>query len=169
MRALLLTADPSLGSLFWGSAENLALKPNPIRDSQSISDLLNQGKYEAVLLDADTLFRLSVSYGRVVLVRNAVIFAVATKARDNEEAPQRGAHFLFRRPIDAAEIRRALRSEYDLMIGESRRYFRCKTKLHFGYYSMENIEVWTVCCCRHGTIRAYAKPREYSSTAPRRA
>ena len=35
---------------------------------------------------------------------NAVVFVVASKAKDSEQALERGAHFLLRLPIDATEM-----------------------------------------------------------------
>ena len=132
MHALLLTADSSLVATFTQISEELGIGAELAGTFQDVSGRLDAGKYEAVLLDADTVPSAIPVIGAVQeshSSKNAVIFVVATKAKDGEQALERGAHFVLRRPLDAPEIRRTLRAAYDLMIGESRRYFRCSAEL----------------------------------------
>ena len=132
MHALLLTADSSLFATFTRISEELGIGAELVGTLQDVSGRLNGGKYEAVLLDADTV---PSAIPLISVVResrsskNAVVFVVASKAKDGEQALECGAHFVLRRPLDAPEIRRTLRAAYDLMVGESRRYFRCSAEL----------------------------------------
>jgi CheY-like chemotaxis protein len=132
MHALLVTADSSLVATFTQISEELGIRTEPVGNVQNVSGRLNSAKYEAVLLDADTVPSAIPVISAVRESRSsthAVVFVVASKATDSEQALERGAHFLLQRPIDAPEIRRTLRAAYDLMLGESRRYFRCKAEL----------------------------------------
>jgi len=132
MHALLLIADSSLFATFTRISEELGIGAELVGTLQDVSGRLNGGKYEAVLLDADTV---PSAIPLISVVResrsskNAVVFVVASKAKDGEQALECGAHFVLRRPLDAPEIRRTLRAAYDLMVGESRRYFRCSAEL----------------------------------------
>src|SRR6266496_3025505 len=131
-RALLLTADSSLDGSFSEIYRELNIHTESVKDFREAADRLNRGKYEAVVLDADTVTSAMLELSELrdsFSNRSAVRFVVATKAKDNEQALERGAHFLFHRPVRDAEIRSTLHSAYDLMVSESRRYFRSNAQL----------------------------------------
>jgi PilZ domain len=98
---------------------------------EGIPEELRTLKYEAVLLDFDT-----VPQTRAILEflrenpsnRSAVVFAVATGAAQKQEALDNG-EFMFECPITAKDIRHAVRAAYGLMTRERRRYFRCAVEL----------------------------------------
>lgn len=132
VRALVLTADPLLITTFGGVSSELGIQAESSDDSNEVSLQLNRARYEALLLDFDT-----VSGAGPVLAsvresrsnRDTVVFAAATNATHIDQALQGRAHFLLRRPIEPVAIRRTLYAAYDLMLGGHRRHFRCAANL----------------------------------------
>lgn len=132
IRALLLTADPVLITTFTGVSSELGIQAESSEDSGEVSEQLNRARYEAIVLDFDTVagagpVLASVRESRSN--RDTVVFAAATNATNIDQALQGRAHFLLRRPIDAPVIRRSLYAAYDLMLGGHRRHFRCTANL----------------------------------------
>src|SRR5438874_445611 len=127
MNALLVTADSSLINTFADLSRDLGVETHTCQSTQEISIQLNGAKYEALVLDFDT-----VRDARPILAtaresrsnKNAVVFAVATQAKHMEQALEDRAHFLLKRPIDSNEIKRTLDTAYDLMRRENRQSFR---------------------------------------------
>lgn len=132
IRALLVTPDPWLVRHFTSVCGELGIAAQSSGTTHGVPEELGQTKYEAVLVDFDTvpetltiLEGVRESRGN----RNSLVFAVATDTAHRHLALLRGANFIFERPIDANEIRRVLFAAYDLMVRESRRYFRCTAEL----------------------------------------
>lgn len=132
MRALIMTADAALVESFTQICRELGLDVESVADLQNTLDRVNRRKYEAVLLDADTVgaaLPVLAAVRESPSNRGAVAFVVATQMQENLLAFSRGAHFVFRRPLNDSEIRRACRAAYDLMLDESRQYFRTRANL----------------------------------------
>lgn len=132
IRALLVTPDPWLVSNFTSACGELGIEAQSSSKIHEIPDELAQAKYEAVLVDFDTVPETPTIMGGVRESRgnrNALVFAVATNTAHRHQALRQGANFIFERPFDANEIRRVLYAAYDLMARESRRYFRCTAEL----------------------------------------
>ena len=132
IRALLVTPDPWLVSNFISLCRELGIAVQRSATLEGVPEELGQAKYEAVLVDFDTvpatptiLAGVRESRGS----RNALVFAVATDTAHRHQALRQGANFVFERPLDGKEIRRVLYAAYDLMARESRRYFRCSVEL----------------------------------------
>jgi len=132
IRALLLTADPLLITTFTGVSSELGIQAESSEDSDAVSHQLNRARYEAVVLDFDTVSDAGPVLASVHQSRSnkeAVVFAAATNATHINQALQGRAHFLLRRPIEAPVIRRTLYAAYDLMVGGHRRHFRCTASI----------------------------------------
>ena len=132
IRALLLTADPLLRTAFIGVSSELGIQAESSEDSQVVSHQLSQERYEAVVLDFDTVsdaVPVLTSIHESRSNKDAVVFAAATNATHINQALQGRAHFLLRRPIEPPVIRRTLYAAYDLMLGGRRRHFRCPVSI----------------------------------------
>jgi FixJ family two-component response regulator len=132
IQALVLTADASLVTSFANLSRELGIEARGSGDSQHISDQFNGEKYEALVLDFDTIPTAKSVLGllrKAPRNKNTVVFAVATNLEHREEALREGAHFLLQRPIDASTMRETLHAAYDLMRVERRKYFRCVADL----------------------------------------
>ncbi len=132
IRALLVTPDPWLVNNFTTLCAELGIAAQRSATIHDVPEELGQAKYEAVLVDFDTVLETPAIMGGVRESRgnrNALVFAVATNTAHRHEALRQGANFIFERPLDANEIRRVLYAAYDLMARESRRYFRCTAEI----------------------------------------
>lgn len=132
VRALVLTSDPLLVTTFSGVSSELGIQAESSDDSNQVSLQLNRARYEAVVLDFDTVAGAGPVLACVRESRSnkdTVVFAAATNATHIDRALQGHAHFLLRRPIEALAIRRTLYAAYDLMLGGHRRHFRCAANL----------------------------------------
>lgn len=132
IRALIVTPDPWLLKHFEGVCKELGIEAQSSGTTGCIPEEIRQAKYEAVLVDFDTVPETPTIIGGVRESRrnrNALVFAVATDTAHRHQALRQGANFIFERPLDANEIRRVLYAAYDLMVRERRRYFRCTAEL----------------------------------------
>ena len=112
IQALLVTPDPSLVTVFTAVCRELGIEVRTTAGNDGIVEELQKAKYEGILVDFDTApdpTPMLDALRRNPSNRNAVAFAVATKADDRREALENGINLLFHRPLDAREIRRALR------------------------------------------------------------
>ena len=131
MRALLLTTDPLLVSTFTKVSQQLGIEAQSAGDIGNVLQQLSSSKYEALVLDFDTAAASPLLDGvrRNRTHYGSVIFALTSNAELRDRVLQEGAHFLLKRPIETAEIRRTLDAAYDFMLGERRQYFRCAAHL----------------------------------------
>jgi hypothetical protein len=130
--ALLVTPDPWLVNNFVSVCGELGIEAQKSVTTSGVPEELEQAKYEAVLVDFDIVPEtppILASVRESPSNRNALVFAVATDTSHRHQALRQGANFIFERPIDPNEIRRLLYTAYDLMVRESRRYFRCTAEL----------------------------------------
>jgi hypothetical protein len=132
IRALVVTPDPWLVKSFIDVCTELGIQAQRSATTAGVPQELAHTKYEAVLLDFDTvpetmtiLAAVRESRGN----RNALVFAVTTDTANRHQALQQGANFIFERPLAANEMKRVVYAAYDLMARESRRYFRCSAEL----------------------------------------
>jgi len=131
IRTLLVTPDAWLVKNFTDISRELGIDAQKSDKAGGVPEELGRTKYEAVLVDFDNVPDTLPILARVresPANRNAVIFAVAS-GTSREQALQQGANFVFERPLEPKDIRRALYAAYDLMARERRRYFRCTAEL----------------------------------------
>jgi CheY-like chemotaxis protein len=128
IQALLVTPDPFLVTAFTAVCRELGIEVRTTAGNEGIIEELQKAKYEGILVDFDTAPDPTLmldALRRSPSNRNAVAFAVATKADHRRQAQENGINLLFHRPFDAREVRRVLHGAHDLMVRERRRYFRC--------------------------------------------
>jgi DNA-binding response OmpR family regulator len=131
-QALVFSADTRLIESFTTVFGELGIEAQSSGEYHSVRDRLESEKYDALVLDFDTVLAAKsvLSTLRTVLHnRNAVVFAVATGIQPREEALRDGAHFLLQRPVVPSGMRETVRAAYDLISAERRRYFRCAAEL----------------------------------------
>src|SRR2546427_6442601 len=132
IHALLVTPDPWLVMNFTDVSRELGIDAQRSGKTGGVPEELGRAKYEAVLVDFDTVpetLAILASVRESPANRNALVFAVATDIGHLEQALRQGATFIFERPLEAAEIRRVLYAAYDLMARQRRLYFRCTAEL----------------------------------------
>lgn len=127
LRLLLLSADPFLVNTFVNASVQLGIEVESSKDCQQVSDQLNRSRYEAVVLDFDTVpdaRPMLASFREGRFNKNAVALVVATDQARTGQVLDR-AQFLLRRPIETSSVKKTLNAAYELMRGERRRHFRC--------------------------------------------
>jgi hypothetical protein len=133
IRTLVVTRDSGLASTFSQiSGEFGIAAQRTVNTSTNIPEELGLAKYEALLLDFETVpqtMPILTSLRRSPANKNVVIFAVVGSADSKRRARDEGATFLLERPLGGPEIRRVLQAAYGLMTRERRRYFRCLVEL----------------------------------------
>lgn len=132
VRALLVTPDKALDSVFTGIARELGIVTESSQGEEGIPIEVRRDKFEALVIDFDQVREAGTA---LAVLRanpsnqNAVIFAVATESDEKQLALSHGANFVLARPVDVKELRRTLYAAYDAMTYERRRYFRCTAEL----------------------------------------
>lgn len=132
LRALVVTLDSWLVTTFTETSKEFGIEAQRSASCCGVPDELLREKYEALLLDFDTVPDTSPileSARGSPSNRKTVVFAVATTSEHRKQALEQGANFIFERPLATQEIRRVLYAAYGLMTRERRRYFRCTAEL----------------------------------------
>lgn len=127
LRALIVTHDPWLSTTFRELSSEFGIDAQT-RSSQGVLEELGRERFEAVLLDFDTVSETTpilTTLRGIPSNKTAVVLAVATGVERKRHAFDSGANFVFERPLKVDELRRTLDTAYGLMQGERRRYFRC--------------------------------------------
>jgi DNA-binding response OmpR family regulator len=128
LRALVVTQDPWLIMTFKAVSRDMGIAAETSTFTQQLPHELERDRYEAVLVDYDTVGDTISDLGSIrgsSSNKNIVVLAVATDARRREQALNDGVRFLLVRPFESKEIKQKLDTAYDLMKRERRRYFRC--------------------------------------------
>ena len=128
IRALMVTGDSSLVANFTQLSKEIGMDAQPSASTVGIPDELSSSKYEAVLLDFDTVPDAMPILAAVRQSRSnqkAVVFAIASEAAQGKKVLEKGANLRLERPLEPIQIRRVLHAAYDAMVRERRRYFRC--------------------------------------------
>lgn len=132
LKALLLTHDEATLTGFQAVCSELGIDAQQWPLTEDVHSHLNQNKYAAVVVDFDNR-RTGEEYLPALqqseVNRNCVLVAVATNARNLEQALHYRAHFVLKRPLLKTDIRRTLRSAYDFMLTDRRRAFRSSSIL----------------------------------------
>jgi DNA-binding response OmpR family regulator len=132
VRALVVTQDQYLTSLFSGISRELGIVVDVFEGEKATFPEFGREKYEALVIDFDCVHDAGLglaAFRRSPSNKNAVVFAVATESYEKKLALQHGATFILQRPLEVKDVRRAIYAAYDAMTRERRRYFRCSAEL----------------------------------------
>ncbi len=126
--ALLVSNDATTIKQLRESMQQFDMSPEVCSDVPAALALLNQRKFEAVIVDLllgaqanEVLDKVRRSPSN----RTAVIFTVSEGDTETAGAFKAGTNFVLRRPLYSASIGRSLKVAYGLILRERRRYFRC--------------------------------------------
>lgn len=132
LKALIVSPDTKATAVFVQMFQDLGVIAQSCADQASASERFAQAKFEAVVLDLDTILELvpfvqTVRQGRTN--RNTVVLAVATNASAKKRASAHGASFVVERPLIEEHLLPMLRAAYGFMLQDRRRYFRLVIEL----------------------------------------
>jgi CheY-like chemotaxis protein len=132
LKALIVSPDAKTTAVFVQIFQDIGVIAQSCADQASASERFAQAKFEAVVLDLDTIlervpFVQTLRQGRTN--RNAVVLAVATSASAKKRASELGASFVVERPLTDGRLLPVLRAAYGFMLQDRRRYFRLVIEL----------------------------------------
>jgi len=126
--ALLVSNDAATIRQFSESMRQLAMSPEICAEVPTALGLLNQRKFDAVIVDLQLGGHANAVLERVRLSpsnRTAVLFTISDSDAETAIAFKAGSNFVLRRPLSLTSIDRNLKVAYGLIVREQRRYFRC--------------------------------------------
>jgi len=135
---LLLSNDAAAIGHLSVSMQQLAMSPEVCCEVSAGLVLLNQRKFEAVIVDLQLGDQAKAVLEKIRLSpsnRTAVLFTISDSDAETAAAFKAGTNFVLRRPLSRAEIDRSLRVAYGLIVRERRRYFRCPVEIPAAIYS----------------------------------
>jgi CheY-like chemotaxis protein len=125
--ALLVSSDPITIQQFSLALQELSISPDLCQEAVGAVQLLNQRKFDAVIVD----LQLGEQCGRILdevrvspSNRTAVTFAIGGDNAGSTASFRRRTSFVFERPLSAQSIRSTLKPAYGMILRERRRYFR---------------------------------------------
>jgi ActR/RegA family two-component response regulator len=130
--ALLVSKDAATIKQLSESMQKLAIFPEVCVEVPTALVLLNQRKFDAVIVDLQLRGQANVvveKARRSPSNRTAVIFTVSDSDAETVSAFKAGCNFVLRRPLSLTSIGRSLKVAYGLILRERRRYFRCPVKI----------------------------------------
>ncbi|MGA7924823.1 MAG: PilZ domain-containing protein [Candidatus Sulfotelmatobacter sp.] len=125
--ALVVCKDARTRQLILESLQPLAIRPEFCEEGFVAASLLDQQKFEAVIVDLllgdeSLLVLAKLRFSRAN--RTAVTFAITTGS-EAQTSPRPDSTFVLERPLSAALLNQTLRAAFGLVVRERRRYFRC--------------------------------------------
>jgi ActR/RegA family two-component response regulator len=129
---LLVSNDAATIEQLQETMRNFAMLPELCDDVPTSLVLLNQSKFETVIVDLRLGGQVSSVVEKVRSSRSnrtAVVFTVSDSDSETAGAFKAGSNFVLRRPLSSTSISRSLKVAYGLILRERRRYFRCPVKI----------------------------------------
>lgn len=130
--ALLVSNDATTIKQLSESMRQLAIFPEVCVEVAPALVLLNQRKFDAVIVDLQLRGRANAVVEQVRQSpsnRTAVIFTVSDSDAETVSAFKAGCNFVLRRPLSLTSVGQSLKVAYGLILRERRRYFRCPVKI----------------------------------------
>ena len=127
-RTLLVSSDAATVQQLSEAMQQLALYPEVCLEVPIALRLLNNQKFEAVIVDlllGESAHAILEEARTSRSNRRAVIFTISGNPTGTAGAFRAGSSFVLERPLSMASISRMLKAAYGLIVRERRRYFRC--------------------------------------------
>ena len=127
---MLVTRDPALVATVSDSSNDRETEIEIVQHALQASGNLQHAKFEGVMLDCDSVSGASDILASLLASRsnrNAVVVTIATGAVAEEF--KKYSHFMLRRPLKPAFVRKTFGVVHSLMRREFRRYFRCSVEI----------------------------------------
>ncbi|MGA6988552.1 MAG: PilZ domain-containing protein [Terriglobales bacterium] len=130
--ALLISDNVATIEQLRASMEHYAMSQEVCAEVPAALALLNQRKFEAVIVDLHLAGQANAVLEKVRRSpsnRTAVIFTVSENDAETSSAFKAGSNFVLRKPLSPTSVDRGFRVAYGLILRERRRYFRCPVKI----------------------------------------
>jgi ActR/RegA family two-component response regulator len=129
---LLVCDDAATITQLSESMQQLAMSPEVCAEVSTALVLLNQRKFDAVVVDLQLGAQANTILERMRLStwnRTAVLFTISDSDAETTSAFKAGSNFVLQRPLSPISIDRSLKVAYGLIVRERRRYFRCPVEI----------------------------------------
>jgi len=129
-RTLLVSQDPTIIAELTECMGRFAISTEVCADLDIAFGLLNQQKFEAVIVDLKLGQQSSALLEKVRLSpanRTAVTFAITDSG--GQVPKSEATNFVMERLLSPSSVERMLRAAYGMIVRERRRYFRCPVEL----------------------------------------
>jgi ActR/RegA family two-component response regulator len=136
--ALVVSNDAATIEHLRASMQQLAMSPEVCFEVSVALGMLNQRKFEAVVVDLQLGNQAKVVLEKIRLSpanRTAVLFSISDNDAETAVAFKAGSNFVITRPLSRASVDRSLKVAYGLIVRERRRYFRCPVQIPAAIYS----------------------------------
>jgi hypothetical protein len=130
--ALLVSGDAVTIQQLSESMARLDMFPEVCSDVAAALVLLNQRKFEAIVVDLQLGGQVNAVLGTVRRSpsnRTAVMFTISDGDAQTAIALKSESNFVLQRPLSPTSIGRSLKVAYGFILRERRRYFRCPVKI----------------------------------------
>ena len=130
--ALVVSNDKAAIKQLSASMRQLAMSSELCNEISGALGLLNQRKFEAVVVDLQLGDQAKAVLEKIRLSpanRTAVLFTISGSDAETADAFKAGSNFVLRRPLSPTAIDRSLKVAYGLIVRERRRYFRCPIEI----------------------------------------
>lgn len=127
LQAMVVSHDSAVTNLFSAVLERLGIGAQRYVDELQAGLQLERDRFEAIILDFDTIARTVFLVDRVRNSRcshAALVFGVASEVAALERALQQKINVSFQRPLQRERVDAVLRAAYGLMLHDRRQYFR---------------------------------------------
>lgn len=128
IQAMIVSHDVEASSLIGGVLEQMGIRVQRFADESEAGAQLDQDRFEAAVLDFDTITRTLLVLDCLHASRSshgALVFGLATQIPALQRALEQGVNVSFHRPLQTERIQSVLKAAYRLMLHDRRQYFRC--------------------------------------------
>ena len=137
MRSLVVCPDPDTLSILVEGLQKVEVAPIACRTHLDALDLLWQERFDAVMVDCDSLpdgLEL-VKLVRLASGRTSVLLSLVTGEAGMRQAFEHGANLVLEKPLTAKNVERTLRAARSLMVTDQRHYFRLHAEFEVHLHS----------------------------------
>ena len=127
LESLLISRDAALLGVLRPTLEKLAISVEVCSAIEAGTEVLDQHKFDAVIVDCDDLkggVELLKSLRKTQSNAASVAFAVLNGTTTTQDAFKLGANFVLQKPLTPLNATRCLNAALSFMVRERRRYFR---------------------------------------------
>jgi CheY-like chemotaxis protein len=146
MRSLVICPDAQTLSVLVEGLQKVEVASIACGTQLDALDLLWQERFDAVIVDCDSLPNGLdlVKLVRLASGRTAVVLSLVTGEAGMKQAFEHGANLVLEKPVTAQNAERTLRAARSLMVADQRRYFRLHAEFDVHLHSEQGGQVLDV-------------------------
>jgi DNA-binding response OmpR family regulator len=155
IQAMLVSCDLEANNLIRAVLEEMGIRVQHFSDESKAGAQLDQDRFEAIVLDFDTVARTLLVLDSLRASRSshgAMVFGVATAIPALQRALEQGVNVSFQRPLQKDRFHSVLKAAYRLMLHDRRRYFRygVSVPIHLKRTTGEHVQCMSINISQNG-------------------